>query len=429
MDIVQLKNWLKIQDKVWIASYIATLLLPWGLIFNRGIAEVSVATIGILFLANSFYHKQWAWRADIIIKLGLIAWVWLIFISVFAQNAKESIGVAVPWVRYILLYAALKHFVLIRKEDVYFLGKMLVLILCFVIIDTLWQYIFNVSLTGHIRHSEGRLTGPMDNEKVGIFIAKILLPSVSIPIFFAALKNNYKCVISSIILLILAIITILLSGERTAFASTMIAIFSTSFFLIIFEPKFRKFIFGSIIIIVVTGIFLLKTQDWVQERTYQFYETITNYSASEYGQLAKGGLLVGENNFLIGAGAKGFRKLCPDLLANGAVTTCNLHPHNIYIEWFAEAGIIGFLLFISIAFYLFFTAAKNFIKSNGIERLLPTFVIACLIVNLFPFMPTQSIFSNWPAILLFYSVGVSMATMNVLSMTNSVRKMPNIKTK
>ena len=65
-------------------------------------------------------------------------------------------------------------------------------------------------------------------------------------------------------------------------------------------------------------------------------------------------------------------------------------------------------------FCLFVSVAKNFIKHQAIERLLPAFALAGLVTNFFPFMPTQSIFSNWPAILLWYEISVAMASMNVL---------------
>jgi O-antigen ligase len=415
VNITPLKNWLKIQDKFWLTSYILTIILPFGLIFNRSVTEACVAIIGALFLLNSFRNKKWEWLLDPVIKIAISAWVWLLFISLFAENIPASFSVGLPWIRYILLYAALRNWVLIRTDTIVFLGKILALMMIFVIIDTLWQYIFGISLTGHLRYDTGRLTGPLDNVKVGIFMAKMLFPIIGICLFFASKNKNKIAIISSILLLITAIVTILLAGERTAFASTMIALFSGSFILAICEKKLRKLLFAGISIIMLISIILFQTQDWVQVRAGKFYETIAEFPTTQYGQLVKGGFLVGKDNLKFGSGLKGFRGLCPNLLASEQVTTCNLHPHNLYIEWFAESGFIGVLLFTSLVCCLFIAAIKMMIKKKDIDRLLPTFAIMTLIVNFFPFMPTQSIFSNWPAILLFYSVSVAIAAMNVLN--------------
>jgi hypothetical protein len=415
VSIVQIKNWLKNQDKLWLVGYIATIVLPFGLIFNRGVTEVCVALIGTMFLANSIQNKRWEWLRDPVVKIGLIAWSWLLFISIFAQNMPESFGVAVPWIRYLLLYSALKNWVLTRSDTFSFLIKTLAFMMVFVVIDTLWQYIFGISLTGHLRDASGRLTGPLDNVKVGIFMAKMLFPIVGISLFFSSIKESKIVIISVIFLLIISIATILLTGERTAFASTMIALFAAAFLLAITERRLIKTIFMVIFIIIIESIFLLKTQSHVQGRSHQFFEVISNYLASEYGQLQKAGVLIGWEHLQTGAGLKGFRELCHKLFMDGVVTTENLHPHNLYIEWFAETGIMGLMLFISLFFCLFYKVTKDFFAHKGVNRLLPIFAIATMIVNFFPFMPTQSIFSNWPAIVLWYSVSVAMASLNLLS--------------
>ena len=422
MSITQLKKWLKIQDKLWFTGYIATIVLPFGLIFNRGVAEACVAIVGVTFLATSIRDNKWNWLCDPVTKIGLLAWVWLLFVSIFAQNISESFGVSITWIRYLLIYASLKNWILTRSDAICNLGKILAIILLFVIVDTLWQYIFGVSITGNLRDISGRLTGPLDNVKVGIFMAKMLFPIIGIYLFFASVKENKIEIIGGIFLLIMSISTILLTGERTAFASTMISLLAGAFLLAITERKLTKTISMVVFIIIIESIFLLKTQSHVQGRSHQFFDVISNYLASEYGQLQKAGIIIGWEHLQTGAGLKGFRELCHQLFVSGVITTENLHPHNLYIEWFAETGIIGFLLFTSLVFCLFYKTFKAFLASKGIERLLPIFAISTLIVNFFPFMPTQSIFSNWSAILLWYSISVAMASMNVISEKENKRK-------
>lgn len=419
MNIVELIDFIKPKSKIWLIAYIATILMPIAIIFNRTAMEVATVTIGTLFLVESFRTKEWKWLGDPIIVLGFISWVWLLFISILPQAPPQSLGIALAWIRYLLLYAGLKNWVLTEREHMVFLGKTLLLIFILVLFDTLWQYIFGVSLTGHLKESNGRLTGPLDNVKVGIFLAKILFPTIAIFWISTTEKTKSRSLIYGFAIILVTIATIMLSGERTAFFSTLIALSFASVFLILFDKSFYKPLAILLLLVTAQSAVLLKTQHSIQNRTQKFHEAITNYSASEYGQLQKAGIIIGMDNFWTGAGLKGFRDICSKMFADGTITTQNLHPHNIYIEWFAETGIIGVLLFVAIVFCLFYKVIKELISGSNSNRIVQACTLATLVVNFFPFMPTQSIFSNWPAILLWYSVSIAVASTNVLTINKN----------
>lgn len=413
MNISEVKVWISTKDTFWLFAYVVSFLLPVGLIVNRGFMEASVAVIGLCFLFHSLRAKNWSWTDDPFIKIAIMAWGWLILVvSPLAISPAESIGVAFAWIRYILLYAALKNWVLTDRKYVVVLGKFLVFLLLLVIADTLWQYVFGVSLTGHKSDIEDRLTGPMDNVKVGIFLAKMLFPSVALFLFYAG--NSLKNSLIAMAIILLTIATIMLSGERTAFASTILGLFVGGVFLAILAKPYRKVIIGLFLIAIIESIILLKTQHFVQGRTHLFLYTISNYMASEYGQLQKAGILIGLDNLWTGAGLKGYREICEKMFVSGLVTTTNLHPHNLYVEWFAETGAVGLLLFIAMVSCLLKKSLVAFFTKSNEYKIIAAFSFAALVVNFFPFMPTQSIFSNWPAILLWYSVSLIMSGLSVI---------------
>ena len=51
-------------------------------------------------------------------------------------------------------------------------------------------------------------------------------------------------------------------------------------------------------------------------------------------------------NKYIGGGIKSFRHNCPKrkILSHNERTTCNMHPHNYYLEILTDIGIIGLII-------------------------------------------------------------------------------------
>ncbi|MEK6745423.1 MAG: O-antigen ligase family protein [Pseudomonadota bacterium] len=402
----------------WLLAYAATLLLPLGLIFSRGVADGCCVAIGILFLWQSYKSRKWEWLKEPLVRVGLLAWAWLVLVvSPLAVEPSGSVSVALPWIRYIIMFAALKFWVLEKEENLLLLAKMLAFMLALVMIDTLWQYVNGVSLTGNARDSNLRLTGPMDGVKVGIFIAKFLLPAVII-CMFATLRRKQNGWIGYALLLLIGEVVILLSGERTAFVSSLLGIFGALFILALTERYARIAIPFIAILFTVILTMLIKTQEWVFTRAVAFKDTLLTFSDTVYGTLFKIAYVIGEENWFNGVGLKGYRIVSSTMEDKenpycGGGEFCNFHPHNYYLEWFAETGLFGVILFALMVVIMLVTALRYFRESKGIYRLLPACAVAVMLVNFFPIMVTQSAFSNWPAILLWYSVAVAFAGMNI----------------
>lgn len=401
--------------RLWFIAYAATLAIPWALIYGRGVADACCVLIGILFLLHSAKNRRWEWLRDPVVRVALLTWAWLLLVvTPLAVQPDQSFIMAGPWIRYVLLYAALRHWVLDDALKLRWLGKWLVAMLAFVAVDTVWQYISGVSLTGNLRDEGGRLTGPFNHVKVGIFAAKMLVPAAGIYLFFSLRDGRKKQTYFAIGLLCFASIVIMLSGERTAFLSSFAAQTLTGLWFLLSVPSQRfKLACGLVAWLACLGT-LSATQSWVQERTSGLYNDLSNFHASPYGELFHGGLLLGADNILTGTGLRGFREACPELIRQEKISYCNLHPHNPYIEWFAEAGLPGLLLFLALVLLLVRTCVDSLRQSSGIDRVPAVFALACLVQNFLPLMATQSSFSNWPGILLWYSVGLALASLNAL---------------
>ena len=111
-------------------------------------------------------------------------------------------------------------------------------------------------------------------------------------------------------------------------------------------------------------------------------------------------------NKITGIGISNFKFLCnfeDDYNKMMINYECASHPHNIYIQWLVEGGLIVFILFI---LYLFFLI--NFIINNTGEKKYKIISIAVILVLFWPIMSTGSLIKNWYGVSTYFIIGLCM---------------------
>ena len=114
---------------------------------------------------------------------------------------------------------------------------------------------------------------------------------------------------------------------------------------------------------------------------------------------------------LTGAGMGNYPMVCEDYTALGLTNVpCHPHPHNFYVEWLSDTGLIGTIPFTVFMAMLYWMGIKVLFGPRE-TRLLGGLYLGVLVMSLFPFSVTQSLFSNWPAILAWTSIASAVAAL------------------
>ena len=112
------------------------------------------------------------------------------------------------------------------------------------------------------------------------------------------------------------------------------------------------------------------------------------------------------DNPITGIGINNFKYLCNynELYKNMMINyECASHPHNIYIQWLAEGGLIVFISFIV---YLFFLV--KFVINNTGDKKYKIISIVIILMMFWPIMSTGSLIKNWFGVTTFFIIGLCM---------------------
>lgn len=397
---------------VWGVAYLAALMLPLMLIFARAGIEICAAVIGLLFLWNSMRTRQWGWLHDPFIITCLAAWAWLsLVVTPLALNPEHSAKTALLWIRLPLLFAALRYWVLVPRFARSSLAVMLLVILALVMLDTLWQFVQGVSLSGHIRMENGRLSGPFSDPKVGVFIGRFILPAFALgAAAVLAARSRPRWLAGAATMLALVLVTIMLSGERAALLTTMLAAGVAAALAMIRRKQWRLPIMLAALALLLVLAALVATSGWVQERGALALDKMLHYPQSDYGQLFIAAYDMALVHPLHGVGLGGFRDVCPDLYYEGKIFH-GLHPHHAFMEWFAESGLPGLALFITMIGFMLREAMRHYRAAEGMDFIVPALLLGIIAQHFFPLTGMQSFFTNWAAMLLWYTIGIAFAAL------------------
>lgn len=386
-----------------------------ALLFSKSLPDILMVIMGAAFLYYSYTEKSWGWVKDPVVILAFMLSAYCLLIaSPFADRPFDTAVKSLIWLRFILFYACLVH-VLPQSTDRLKMPLQLCLaIFAIVIVDSFFQYISGVSLSGNLKPGD-RLTSFLDRPNIGTYLFKSVfaVAGLFLAVWLSGRSVRMRDAVIFYSIWFLTAVIILLSGERTATVMMLGSVFVLIPGALFFSPRRRIWA----ITLVASAVFVVSlvafTQPVVKKRSGDFQKHISEFRNSPYGHLTFAALSIAKDNPLTGIGFKTFEENCKSRIdPDGNKKLCHIHPHNPYLEWMVIAGFPGMLLYFALVFALLFNVLRVCWTDNRL--IVSSVALSALSMSLFPFLFSQSLVSNWPGVLAWLSIGLAVASVKII---------------
>jgi O-antigen ligase len=262
--------------------------------------------------------------------------------------------------------------------------------------------------------SDYRISGLFGTELIqGSYFLRFLILFLGV---YTLINNNFKNKFIYYLILFFSIFIILVSGERSAIGLLFIFLFLFLFFSELAIIEKIKFFLLIIFIVFLSILYLpgLKTRIYDNTKSLIIEKGELKAFSRGHQEHYESALKMFKKNIITGVGIRNFRLECrKDEYRYIGVNSCTTHPHNTYLQFLSETGIIGFLFIAAALLYISRFLILNFllvIRGNKIAKSSVIFSIA-IFINIFPLVPTGSFFNNWlstiyyiPLAFFFYSL-------------------------
>jgi hypothetical protein len=410
------------------------LSFPICVLIGKSAMDITLSLAAVFFISQSLYLGRWGWVRQKWVVVLLSLWAYMIGRSFFTDDVLTSLKSSFLYGRYFIFAAFFSTACSLNSDlsnRIKFVLKCIVLFIC---VDTLTQYFFGANLFGHTSKYGYRLTGLFSKPLVGVYLSWLSFPIISDFFQRACKKEDYKKTIYPFLkclgFSLIIFLTIYSSGERTALLGTLLCYG----LMILFRFSVRRVILGvgliGILLSSVPGFISLNrhiqkkqaiqvatsdipsVQVKIDVRQRLIASKSSYHCKGGYGELFADALRLARSNIVFGIGMDQFKNLCSvndGVIGNEKKCTYR-HPHNAWLNIFAELGLVGISLFCA----FFFMIARQLrskwhkYKSNG----LIIGLVCVLIYRFFPIAGGMSIFLSNNAPILWFLIGWLMLLLN-----------------
>ncbi|MDB9915490.1 O-antigen ligase family protein [Alphaproteobacteria bacterium] len=401
-------GWKKINSLNKIDKYMTLFwfLGPFIYLIERDPADLWLTSICLIFLTRCIKRKDWSWTSQIWFKSALALWVLGLFSAITGPDPLFTFQQGFVWIRF-PLYAAAAQAWLAKDRDIriimlisMFLGM---IIMCFILI------------TETIVEPKTRLTWPYGDLVPGSYAAKLSLPLFCVLIAIAVSKKNKVGFFSGLIGL-LSLFTTTLTGER---GNILIRACGGMLAGLVWKPKLLLYSLLILIEIIAILTLALARPDLGNRFGKQFTQQIpflniydTNTDNYGYWGVWRSGIQQGLSTPIKGIGPSGTRDSCENLKPQlpkwlPGKNHCGNHPHNFYIQLFAETGIIGLIIGCVMFSSIIFTCYQARKEDFNCPMSATAFVVP--LAFFFPIQQFGSFYGQWGNLFIWFAIGFALS--------------------
>jgi len=384
-------------------SFIFSLIIPlliWGPFFPDLIVSLS----SLLFLIYVFRQKLFFYFNKKPLIIFYVFCIYCILLTTFvAKDILLSFQSSLFYFRIGVFSCLIWYLLEQEKKILNYFYYALVISFFSLIVDGYIQFYIGLNILG-LPKSETRISSFFGDELIlGSYLSRLF------PLLFALfiVKEKKKLELYFMTLFFISIFgLILISGERAAF----FFYFLSFLFIMIFLKSYAKLrtvlSVGSLIIF----IFLISSSNQVKNRMISDPAStlIKSIFTPGHDSLIRTAYNMFLDKPIFGHGPKMFRVICKDDKYKVGAHSCDIHPHNFYVQLLAETGIIGFSFLFSCFAYVLYCAYRQ-LKSIVLrqKRYLTDYqvcLLAGILITVWPITTNGNFFHNW--LMIVYSLPV-----------------------
>ena len=381
--------------------------IPISMIIGQAISLANIFIVSILLIIQIAKAKNFNFTSNTTFILLLIIYAYLLFNILISLDYRYSFLRNFGFFRLIFLFVAINFlFFKYKNQDIIF--KIWTTVIFIVITDSFIEYFSGKNIFGYGQdiYADRIVSFFKDEPIVAAYLNGFFF--LIIGFLLNMKKSNSSILVICFILTLLFLICVTITGER----SNTIKALTGLFIFLLFNNKFniKQRTITLLGIIILTNLMIFNS-DYLK---YRYLDNIINpilnsdkrenfLKENIYVKHYKSGFAVYKNNPLFGVGNKNYRLETSSKVNEKKSYLPDTHPHQVYLEFLSEHGLIGSLIFLSIIFFLIFRNIKLCLTSKNSLQL---GAFCYLITTFLPIIPSGSFFSDFNITLFFLNFSI-----------------------
>ena len=375
---------------------------PFILLVERTPADIWLSLLALAFVIRSALKRDGAWLGFWWVRSCFLFLLVCIVSSLFSALPGYALQESLIWFR----------FPLFAMATVFWFAQDKRLLYAMLFSTGVGMMMMTGILTAEMiveGQKGGRLTWPYNDLVPGNYLSKVGLPAFTVMVALAvggSRKIAGLMALTSLITIVLSVLT----GERVNF---LIRACGGMLAGLVWRPRLSRLLLLVLIEVAAVAAMFSLVEGLQSRFVAEVVSAIPTSSSSDYYRVMGAGLAAFHEAPLLGVGPAAFRDLCPDLVGHLAEFRCDNHPHNFYIQFLTETGVIGFFAgLLMIGSILFQTLVIGFRNRQNVVT------ATAFIIPLGLFFPIASMgdfFGQWNNIFLWSAVALSLAAFNIVS--------------